>query len=1205
MLASRALEVVMWWFVSLLGCPWVGPEGQDRVRDVDDDGELSIRFGGRDCDDHDRDVGDCDVDRDGATDAATGGDDCDDLDAEVLPDAPELCDGIDNDCDGSIDDADTEVQGRTSFFSDDDADGYGDGEPVLACVAPAGFVTRDGDCNDDFATIHPGVPERCDGLDWNCDGSTTDGAIVQWFADLDDDGYGDPAAPLSEGCDEPPDAAPNAFDCDDDDPNAHPTGTEIPDPTEICDGIDNDCDGLTDGEDPGLDPAEGALVYPDADADGFGDPLAGELRCPADPGFVSNDLDCDDTDPLGRPSAPPALGSVEVCDGFDNDCDGRIDAEDAALDPTSAFLLRPDADGDGFGDSRAVAVLNCAVPAGMVADGTDCDDADEAVSPAATETCARPGDDDCDGLADSDDEGNDGPLWFRDADNDGIGIAADARPVCELEGIPGYAPGSGDCDDTDGTITADVPWYVDGDADGFGEPTAAPVSSCFPVSGRSRLPTDCDDGNAAVRPGAAELCNQADDDCDGELDENAPGSSFGFLDSDGDGYGESGSVQGFYCEGVATNADDCDDDDTTVRPFAIEICDGQDNDCDLQVDLDDPSILENRYYRDADLDGFGDPDTVVEGCTRPTGFIQVGNDCDDSNPAQYFDTYIIAGGTPTPQRRPNIPAALAHPGRCVNAPLTLILEIDQTLPANVQVPAADGSLPALTIRSAVTGRRTLTLVAGAGPEVEGSLTLLDLDLSLPQTGPVTPGAAITTTGPHASVTLERVHLVGQELVSPLIEHDGPGVAMSGPKVEIALTEVQLEDVALEGGLIHMEGVDANVRVDGLLADQVVLGAPGFLLERVGRETAFEVVDSSFLGGSTTAPWVVLRQHIEAEITRSTFRDIAVGAPLICADGTTCTGDASDPPFFGAPSELLLQNDHFVGIEAPADLPWLLWQPASTSTTSVGTTYEDGSETTVRFAGLGGSEPAWTSLRDRFLRVGGGFELDDGGLRFFESQLIEVDWPLIGGPTATLEIRDTAFIDASTPIEALTPTWIANVHVGGIWPYPHPLPVTPPGVISSLIDVGGASPTPCAPCVLFDPQEDRAPWPLPTTLPTSPTWAVSWSPTLPADRLIPYPFGLANTPSRFGRTRTNEGAIIGGVLWEQDPNEDLLPSAWIVFHAGTPECVLSVPELVAPDGDPDGDTLDNVTEFRGGTWPCVADTDGDGLDDADDASPLAP
>jgi hypothetical protein len=198
------------------------------------------------------------------------GTDCDDSDEAVHPQATELCDGIDNNCVNGEGDA----PGAQEYYADRDGDGYGDRDALAipSCVQPASTATRGGDCNDGDGTIHPGQEEsRCDGVDEDCDGNRDDDAFavgatcttalgcqgqnacqsvssaacvsaeqpVPWY--LDDDGDGSAGTETAARCSSPaPGASTTRTDCDDGTSRASSTGTEV------CDRLDNDCDGSTD-----------------------------------------------------------------------------------------------------------------------------------------------------------------------------------------------------------------------------------------------------------------------------------------------------------------------------------------------------------------------------------------------------------------------------------------------------------------------------------------------------------------------------------------------------------------------------------------------------------------------------------------------------------------------------------------------------------------------------------------------------------------------------------------------------------------------------------------------------------------------------------------------------------------------------------------------------------------------------------------------
>jgi len=105
--------------------------------------------------------------------------DCDDADATVFEGAPELCDGIDNDCDKAVDIADPDVVDAEDWYVDVDGDGYGDpGTEVTACDQPSGYVADGSDCDDAHAEANPGAVEICyDGFDNNCDKVDGEGCV--------------------------------------------------------------------------------------------------------------------------------------------------------------------------------------------------------------------------------------------------------------------------------------------------------------------------------------------------------------------------------------------------------------------------------------------------------------------------------------------------------------------------------------------------------------------------------------------------------------------------------------------------------------------------------------------------------------------------------------------------------------------------------------------------------------------------------------------------------------------------------------------------------------------------------------------------------------------------------------------------------------------------------------------------------------------
>ena len=173
-----------------------------------------------------------DADGDGAS-----CDDCDDADPARFPSAAEVCDGKDNDCDGTVDEG-----AITTWYVDADGDGYGNsGLSLDRCQAPANFVNRGGDCNDADPTTFPGRTEVCDARDNNCDGTIDEGVKSTFYRDADGDGFGDPRNAATT-CQIPASGFVAVMgDCDDSRADANPQAMET------CNNRDDDCDGVVDG----------------------------------------------------------------------------------------------------------------------------------------------------------------------------------------------------------------------------------------------------------------------------------------------------------------------------------------------------------------------------------------------------------------------------------------------------------------------------------------------------------------------------------------------------------------------------------------------------------------------------------------------------------------------------------------------------------------------------------------------------------------------------------------------------------------------------------------------------------------------------------------------------------------------------------------------------------------------------------------------
>lgn len=341
--------------------------------------------------------------------------------------------------------------------------GVGDDTSLGSDVDADGFSVAAGDCDDTDTSVNPAATEVWyDGVDQNCDGAN----------DNDQDG----------------DTVEVDVDCDD-------TNAAInPDAVEVCDGDDNNCDGV-------VDEGSGVLGWADMDNDGYGDATAPVTTCGGDdPLIVANDDDCDDDNGEIHP------GATEVCDYLDNDCDGSIDND--ATDATSWYA---DADSDGYGEESDV-LAACEQPEGYAPFDGDCDDADAAYNPGVLEDCASTEDLNCDGS-----------LAFEDADSDGFAACEecdDADSSTFPGGVEVCDGADNDCNGTPDDAASDAtPFYADFDGDTFGD-VSSTISACDAPAGYVSETTDCDDSASSVFPGAAEADNLIDDDCDKWVDED-------------------------------------------------------------------------------------------------------------------------------------------------------------------------------------------------------------------------------------------------------------------------------------------------------------------------------------------------------------------------------------------------------------------------------------------------------------------------------------------------------------------------------------------------------------------------------------------------------------------------------------------------------------------------------------------------------------
>jgi hypothetical protein len=577
--------------------------------------------------------------------------DCDDTLKTRFPGNDEICgDEVDNDCDGDIDESD--AVDALVYFLDHDEDGWGDADlSVTSCETElAGYVTQDGDCDDQHEFTFVGAPERCDGRDNDCDDETDEEPPLsfasEWYLDADHDGVGGSATSVV-ACDDPTDEtswySDIQTDCADDEPLRF-TGNP-----EICNNLDSDCDDEVDEAG-----ATGETAwYPDADDDGFGNRDAtAELACasrqPADTVDVAGD--CNDQVKTIHPDA------VESCDGVDNNCDDVIDEAGAQ----GETLWYADADKDQYGDDHTDPVSSCAQPTGRIDHAGDCDDAKPDTFEGADELCDGR-DNDCDTDIDEEPPLENAVAWYADIDHDGFGDTDIAMVTCAdpTEGEDWFSAKNTDCDDDNASkfpgnteicdgldndcdksvdeagAQGEVLWYTDADEDNFGD-DESPQLACASQqpSGTVEVGGDCNDQVKAIHPEAVEICDGIDNDCDDETDEaGAEGETLWYADVDEDGYGDDHTDAVSACEvptGRVAVAGDCDDAQEDTFAGALEQCDGRDNDCDELTD--EPGAQgETLWYADEDQDGFGDDDQSTLACTAPDLTVAIDGDCNDGD----------------------------------------------------------------------------------------------------------------------------------------------------------------------------------------------------------------------------------------------------------------------------------------------------------------------------------------------------------------------------------------------------------------------------------------------------------------------------------------------------------------------------------------------------------------------------------------------
>jgi len=543
---------------------------------------------------------DCALVEDADGDGYNKGIDCNDNDADVHPGAQEVCNFVDDDCDGVVDDGNPAGKsGPCGPDTDECTPG------AWVCVHDSQTYTVQVLCVND----HFQAPELCNGLDDDCDGETDEN-----FYDL-----GQPCdGPDADQC------AHGVFECNDDGSGVVCGEESVTDLAEICDDLDNDCDGETDE---GID-YKGTPIGEICDGEGAcGSGIAmcnpaGEATCST------------------NPDGPFSQAVDEVCNGVDDDCDGEIDEGFTY----SGLAIGDECDGEG---ACGVGVVQCA-PDG----GTTCStNPDGTASEAGVESCNGV-DDDCDGLTDEE-------LGFDQSPCLNVGVCAsggvvascvDGQWVCDYGAILVHEDDESLCDglDNDCDGTTDEGWPL-------GEPCDGPDSdSC--LHGTWSCAAD-GVGTACLNEdpeGITESCNGVDDDCDGTTDE------LDLLPA------EAGcSTEGVcslawailvFCDGPGYA---CDYSGIPGWEANETLCDGLDNDCDGETDegLMYEGAAQGEACTGQGVCGDGvvecDPETKAPTCsTQPRGSQDqssdevcdgVDNDC-DGTPDDGFDWNGVALG---------------------------------------------------------------------------------------------------------------------------------------------------------------------------------------------------------------------------------------------------------------------------------------------------------------------------------------------------------------------------------------------------------------------------------------------------------------------------------------------------------------------------------------------------------------------------------
>ncbi len=590
------------------------------------------------------------------------------------------------------DDNNSGVNALSTWYQDSDNDGFGNAAVSISnCGQPTGYVSNNTDCDDSNNQINPNVTEIADNIDNDCDGLTDEGfALLTWYLDNDQDGFGGASSVqsvLSPGSN----YILQGGDCDD------AISAINPNAQETCDGIDNNCDGLTDN---GL---TFVTYFADLDGDTYGNINDSIVACTQPSGYVLNNSDCDDTNSAINP------GATDIpINGIDEDCNGA----DAPLLPVNLGMYTFTATTDCATQDNAVSVqpqgatfslfngvgTTCAAGGGVFnRSGWNGLNTVELTQynefSIIAENCKKLN---LDRVAfkfrPSASAGS--PIWHLRSSIDnftsdidfGTGVNVNNAYLNDTVFLVNHnnldqvtfrfyitemlgTTTTWRMDDVSlfGNIISVTPqlYFADLDGDGYGD-AANDTLTCTQPTGFILDNSDCNDQNASVNPLTVWYFDNDGDqigdstqtfigcsspvgyvlaagDCD-DANPQISGPITYYADVDGDLFGDNSTAQSL-CQnpgiGYVTVGGDCDDSNPLINPNATEVCDGIDNDCD---GVTDDGLVFAMYYVDADGDGFGDEATGVESCSQPQNTITTGGDCDDTNDQIYPGATEVCDG---------------------------------------------------------------------------------------------------------------------------------------------------------------------------------------------------------------------------------------------------------------------------------------------------------------------------------------------------------------------------------------------------------------------------------------------------------------------------------------------------------------------------------------------------------------------------------